>query len=59
MNPLVVCLIGIIALFILFLCRMPVAFAMGLVGLLGFGYIVSMEAATDLLAKTIFNTFST
>jgi len=43
---------------VLFFFRMPVAFAMGLVGLIGFSYIVSPQAAGDLLAKTIFNTFT-
>ena len=58
MSPLVVCAIGIAALFILFLCRMPVAYVMGFLGILGFGYMVSAGAAADLLAKRLFYTFS-
>lgn len=58
MNPLIVCLIGVLALFILFLLRMPVAFAMGAVGLVGFAYMVSWEASADLFAKTLFSTFT-
>lgn len=45
-------------LFILFVFGMPVGFAMGLVGLVGFAYIVSMDAAVNMLATVTWDTFS-
>lgn len=53
--------IGILALFILiftFLTGFELAFAMALVGFVGFGYLVSFSAASNLLVKDFFDTFS-
>ncbi len=53
--------IGILALFILiftFLTGFELAFAMALVGFFGFGYLVSFSAASNLLVKDFFDTFS-
>lgn len=58
MNPPIVGVIGVVLLVGLFLLRMPVGFAMALVGVLGFSYLVSAEAALSLLARDIFYTFS-
>jgi tripartite ATP-independent transporter DctM subunit len=58
MNPTTVGIVGIVFLVILFLLRMPVAFAMALVGLVGFGFLTSPEAALSLVAKDIFDTFT-
>jgi len=58
MNPAVVGLIGIGLLVFLFMLKMPVAFAMALVGFLGFAYLTTPEAALTLLGRDIFDTFS-
>ncbi|MCK4960879.1 MAG: TRAP transporter large permease, partial [Anaerolineales bacterium] len=58
MNPVVVGIIGIGLLVVLFLLRMPVAFAMALVGFAGFTYLTTPEAALGLLGRDIFDTFS-
>lgn len=57
MSPLTVGIIGIVVLFVLFLARMPVAYVMGLVGFLGFAYVVSTEAAGTKLALNFYSTF--
>jgi tripartite ATP-independent transporter DctM subunit len=52
---------GIMAIFILmalFLTGIELAFAMALIGFLGFTYLVSFSAACNLLAKDFFETFS-
>ena len=49
MSPLIVGLIGIGLLFILFICRIPIGFAMALVGFAGYAYIVNAHAALSLL----------
>lgn len=43
---------------LLFLLRMPVAFAMAFAGLVGFAYLGGLESALSLLAQDIFETFS-
>ncbi|MFC1822259.1 TRAP transporter large permease [Thermodesulfobacteriota bacterium] len=58
MSPTLVGLIGIGLLVVLFMLRMPVAFAMALVGFAGFAFLTSPEAALSLLARDIFDTFS-
>ena len=52
---------GIIALFILiilFLTGLELAFAMAALGFVGFAYLVSFSAASNLLVKDFFDTFS-
>ena len=58
MSPATVGIIGIGLLILLFLLRMPVAFAMALVGLVGFAYLASPGAALGLLGRDIFDSFS-
>ena len=58
MSPSTIGIIGIGLLVVLFCVRMPVAFAMALVGFAGFGYLTSPQAALHLLARDIFDTFS-
>lgn len=58
MSPVTIGIIGIILLIIFFVLRMPVGFAMALVGLVGFSYLVSLGAGLDILARDIFYTFS-
>ena len=58
MSPITVGLVGIALLILLFLLRMPVAFAMALVGFAGFAFLTSPEAALSLLSNDIFGTFT-
>jgi len=58
MDPVNVGIIGIILLVFLFLLRVPVAFAMALVGFLGFSYLSSFKAGLKLLSRDIFEQFS-
>jgi C4-dicarboxylate transporter DctM subunit len=58
MDPVNIGIIGIVLLVLLFLLRMPVAFAMALVGFLGFSYLSSFKTALRLLSRDIFEQFS-
>lgn len=58
MDPVSVGVIGIALLILLFLIRMPVAFAMAFIGFLGFAYLSSLHAGLKLLARDIFEQFS-
>ncbi len=53
--------LGVISLFVLlavFLTGLELAFAMAAIGFLGFAHIVSFDAATNLLAKDLLDTFT-
>ncbi|MDH5364767.1 MAG: TRAP transporter large permease subunit [Dehalococcoidia bacterium] len=58
MSPVTTGIVGIGVLLLMFLLRMPVAFAMALVGLAGFAYLSTSGAALSLLARDIFEQFS-
>jgi tripartite ATP-independent transporter DctM subunit len=58
MNPVTVGIIGIVFLIVILFSKFPVAFCMTLVGLLGFGYLVSPEAALNIMAKDFYTVFS-
>jgi len=58
MNEVMIGLIGLATILALFLTGIELGFAMALIGFLGFGYIISFEAALNLLAKDIFDVFS-
>ena len=58
MSPATAGIVGIAFLVFLFLLRMPVAFAMLLVGLAGFAYLTTPEAGLSLVARDIFEEFS-
>jgi len=58
MSPATAGIIGIVILVALFLIRMPVAFAMALVGIAGFAFLTGPEAALNLIGIDIFDTFS-
>lgn len=58
MNPAIIGIIGIALLVILFVLRMPVGFAMAMVGFIGFSYLVSPGAGLGVLARDMFYTFS-
>jgi len=51
-------IIGIIALVILLYSKMPVGFAMGFLGLFGFSYVVNLNAGVNLLARDVWDVFS-
>jgi TRAP-type mannitol/chloroaromatic compound transport system permease large subunit len=58
MSPETAGIAGIALLLLLFLLKMPVAFAMMLVGLVGFAYLGGIESALTLLAQDIFEVFT-
>jgi tripartite ATP-independent transporter DctM subunit len=58
MSPETAGIAGIALLLLLFLLRMPVAFSMALVGLIGFAYLGGIESALTLLAQDIFEVFT-
>lgn len=51
-------LIGIVLFFGLVMLRTPIAYAMALVGFVGFSYLTSMPASLDMVAKELYNTFT-
>ena len=58
MNEVTVGIVGIFFLLLLFCTGIEIGFAMALIGLLGFGCLVSVPAALNLLAKDFFDVFS-
>ena len=58
MTPVTAGIVGILLLLLLFLIRMPVAFAMAFVGFVGFAYVGGIDPARSLLAQDIFENFS-
>ncbi len=58
MSPETTGIVGIAVLLLLFMLRMPVAFAMAFVGFTGFAYLNGIESALTLLAQDIFETLS-
>lgn len=58
MTPVQVGILGIVVMFALLAASMPVAFAMGVVGLLGFSVIVSPQAAISMIAMDLYDTLS-
>jgi C4-dicarboxylate transporter DctM subunit len=58
MSPVTTGIVGIGVLLIMFLLRMPIAFAMALVGFAGFAYLATPGAALGILARDIFEQFS-
>ena len=58
MTPTTTGLIGFAVLIILMFLRMPVGFVMALVGYLGFGLLVSWSAASNLVIRDFYSTFS-
>lgn len=58
MNEVTIGIVGLVAILLLFLTGIELGFAMAIVGFLGFGYIVTFSAASNLLAKDIFDVFA-
>ncbi len=50
MTPITAGIMGIIILLVLFIIRVPVAFAMGIMGFLGFSYVVSLSAGLEMVS---------
>src|SRR5208337_5529880 len=57
MNEVIVGIIGLGVLLALFLTGIELAFAMIIVGFFGFAYVISFEAAFNMMAKDVFDTF--
>jgi len=57
-SPTTIAVIGIVLLVIIFLLRMPVAIAMGVVGFVGFAIASSWDGALRIVAKDLWATFS-
>ena len=51
MSPEAAGIVGIFALLLLFLIRVPIAFAMMLVGLTGFAYLADVDPALSILSR--------
>jgi C4-dicarboxylate transporter DctM subunit len=58
MNEVMAGFIGLFLVLALFFTGIELGFAMALVGFLGFSYVVSVKAALNLLAKDLFDVFS-
>jgi tripartite ATP-independent transporter DctM subunit len=57
MSPTTTGIVGLAALVILIFSRMPVGFVMMLLGVVGFGYVVSAGAALNVVVKDIYDVF--
>jgi C4-dicarboxylate transporter DctM subunit len=55
MNEITIGIIGLLVVLVLFLTGIELAFAMILIGFLGFGYLISWGAALNLLAKDFYD----
>jgi len=58
MNEFLTGILGITVFFVLLVLRMPIAFAMALVGFAGFSYLVSPAAAVRMVSEEIYSTFT-
>jgi len=58
MNEVMVGILGLVVVLVLFLTGIELGFAMALIGFLGFSYLVTFKAGLNLLAKDIFDVFS-
>lgn len=58
MSALTIGIIGIAVFVMLLALRMPIAYAMALVGFIGFSYMTSAAVGINMVAKEIYNTFS-
>ncbi len=58
MTSVTIGVLGILILLLLFAIRVPVAFAMGIMGFIGFSYLVSLNAAFEMVAVDLLDIFS-
>jgi C4-dicarboxylate transporter, DctM subunit len=59
MSPEIIGIIGLLVMFMLFFVGLEIGFTMAIVGFLGFSCITSFDAGLNLIAKDIFDVFST
>lgn len=57
MSSTLIGITGLLALFVLIFSRMPVAFVMALIGLVGFGYVVNFDAALSMATRDLYDIF--
>ena len=57
MTPTLVGILGLLALFIFIFSNMPVGFVMAAIGFIGFSYLVTVDAAMNLMAIDLFEVF--
>lgn len=58
MSPISVGLVGVALFVVLLLIRMPIAYAMALVGFAGFSFLTTTSVGLSMAAKEIYNTFA-
>lgn len=58
MSPVGIAIIGLGAMFMLMILRMPIGFAMLLAGFLGVSVVASPDAALNILSSDIWSSFS-
>lgn len=58
MNALILGLIGLLIFLLLIFLRMPIAFAMALVGFAGFSYMTSAPVAMNMVVRELYSNFS-
>lgn len=58
MSPLEIGILGCLLLFVLLASSMPVAFAMAIVGFVGFAIVVTPQAATAMITTELYETFT-
>jgi TRAP-type mannitol/chloroaromatic compound transport system permease large subunit len=59
MDPVIIGTLGIAVLLVLFFLGIPIGFAMGIAGVIGFAYVVSPDAALSLVSTDIYTTLLT
>ena len=58
MTPLVIGILGVVALLVLLVCSLPVAIVMGLVGVAGYAAVITGKAALSMLSADLYDVFS-
>lgn len=58
MSPEAAGIVGIVVLLFLFLIKVPIAFAMAIVGFTGFAYLSDIDPALSILSQDLFETFT-
>lgn len=57
MTPAAIGFVGIAAMLLLFCTRMPVAFAMGVVGFVGFSLLTSLQGGLNMISRSLYEVF--
>ena len=57
MSPAGIGFLGIAIMLLLFATRMPVAFVMGVVGLVGFSVLTSVQGGLNMLSRSMYEVF--